>query len=189
MGLFYVKNEKPLRNIGPAAYHLTLLVLLFLFILIGVWSRWWWCGDCCGQRRLYGWVLFWGKCCYGCMHALSVIVLLHLHSRGPACSKMVWFACVCHLPCVLVLQIEVIRNNIDKIDENVTEVKKLYSVILSAPTSDQSKKSPPALTFTSFFLRYKITQHWSGKASALKICTMLYPAQKHRRTWRRSPMT
>lgn len=34
-------------------------------------------------------------------------------------------------------EIEVIRNNIDKIDENVTEVKKLYSVILSAPTSDQ----------------------------------------------------
>uniref|UniRef100_A0AAX7T040 Syntaxin-3 n=1 Tax=Astatotilapia calliptera TaxID=8154 RepID=A0AAX7T040_ASTCA len=34
-------------------------------------------------------------------------------------------------------EIEVIRNNIEKIDENVTEVKKLYSVILSAPTSDQ----------------------------------------------------
>ncbi|XP_025767435.1 syntaxin 3b isoform X5 [Oreochromis niloticus] len=34
-------------------------------------------------------------------------------------------------------EIEAIRNNIDKIDENVTEVKKLYSVILSAPTSDQ----------------------------------------------------
>uniref|UniRef100_A0A3Q0R9E1 Syntaxin-3 n=1 Tax=Amphilophus citrinellus TaxID=61819 RepID=A0A3Q0R9E1_AMPCI len=34
-------------------------------------------------------------------------------------------------------EIEVIRNSIDKIDENVTEVKKLYSVILSAPTSDQ----------------------------------------------------
>lgn len=36
-------------------------------------------------------------------------------------------------------QIEEIRNSIDKIDENVAEVKKLYSVILSAPTSDQSK--------------------------------------------------
>ncbi|XP_035983052.1 syntaxin-3a isoform X3 [Fundulus heteroclitus] len=34
-------------------------------------------------------------------------------------------------------QIEDIRNSIDKIDENVAEVKKLYSVILSAPTSDQ----------------------------------------------------
>ncbi|XP_010899725.1 syntaxin-3a isoform X4 [Esox lucius] len=34
-------------------------------------------------------------------------------------------------------QIEDIRNSIDKIDENVCEVKKLYSVILSAPTSDQ----------------------------------------------------
>uniref|UniRef100_A0A8C6TZL4 Syntaxin-3 n=1 Tax=Neogobius melanostomus TaxID=47308 RepID=A0A8C6TZL4_9GOBI len=34
-------------------------------------------------------------------------------------------------------QIEDIRSSIDKIDENVAEVKKLYSVILSAPTSDQ----------------------------------------------------
>ncbi|KAG7518433.1 syntaxin-3-like isoform X4 [Solea senegalensis] len=34
-------------------------------------------------------------------------------------------------------QIEDIRNSIDKIDDNVAEVKKLYSVILSAPTSDQ----------------------------------------------------
>uniref|UniRef100_A0A3B4UPS0 Syntaxin-3 n=1 Tax=Seriola dumerili TaxID=41447 RepID=A0A3B4UPS0_SERDU len=34
-------------------------------------------------------------------------------------------------------QIEDIRNSIDKIDENVAEVKKLYSVILSAPTSEQ----------------------------------------------------
>ena len=37
-------------------------------------------------------------------------------------------------------QIEDIRNSIDKIDENVAEVKKLFSIILSAPTSDQSKK-------------------------------------------------
>lgn len=41
--------------------------------------------------------------------------------------------------CLHVFQIEDIRNSIDKIDENVTEVKKLYSVVLSAPTSDQSK--------------------------------------------------
>ncbi|KAL2097360.1 hypothetical protein ACEWY4_006567 [Coilia grayii] len=34
-------------------------------------------------------------------------------------------------------QAEDIRTSIDKIDENVTEIKKLYSVILSAPTSDQ----------------------------------------------------
>ncbi|KAG7333808.1 hypothetical protein KOW79_002215 [Hemibagrus wyckioides] len=34
-------------------------------------------------------------------------------------------------------QIEEIRAGIDKIDENVTEIKRLYSVILSAPTSDQ----------------------------------------------------
>ncbi|KAG7462048.1 hypothetical protein MATL_G00198400 [Megalops atlanticus] len=34
-------------------------------------------------------------------------------------------------------QIDEIRTGIDKIDENVVEVKKLYSVILSAPTSDQ----------------------------------------------------
>lgn len=42
---------------------------------------------------------------------------------------------------VSVSQIEDIRNSIDKIDENVAEVKKLYSVILSAPTSDQSKSN------------------------------------------------
>lgn len=40
---------------------------------------------------------------------------------------------------VCVCQIEDIRNSIDKIDENVAEVKKLYSIVLSAPTSDQSK--------------------------------------------------
>uniref|UniRef100_A0A3Q2Q7W9 Syntaxin 3a n=1 Tax=Fundulus heteroclitus TaxID=8078 RepID=A0A3Q2Q7W9_FUNHE len=33
---------------------------------------------------------------------------------------------------------ENIRTSIDKIDESVTEIKKLYSTILSAPTSDQS---------------------------------------------------
>ncbi|XP_037396381.1 syntaxin-3a isoform X9 [Pygocentrus nattereri] len=38
-------------------------------------------------------------------------------------------------------QIEDIRNSIDKIDENVAEVKKLYSVILSAPTSDQKTQN------------------------------------------------
>ncbi|XP_036958975.1 syntaxin-3 isoform X1 [Acanthopagrus latus] len=34
-------------------------------------------------------------------------------------------------------QIEDIRTSIDKIDESVTEIKKFYSTILSAPTSDQ----------------------------------------------------
>ncbi|KAF7710188.1 syntaxin-3 [Silurus meridionalis] len=34
-------------------------------------------------------------------------------------------------------QIVEIRTSIDKIDEHVTEIKRLYSVILSAPTSDQ----------------------------------------------------
>ncbi|XP_043095009.1 syntaxin-3 isoform X5 [Puntigrus tetrazona] len=34
-------------------------------------------------------------------------------------------------------QIEEIRTSIDKIDENVGEIKRLYSVILSAPTSEQ----------------------------------------------------
>ncbi|MGH0175877.1 UNVERIFIED_CONTAM: hypothetical protein FKN15_071110 [Acipenser sinensis] len=37
------------------------------------------------------------------------------------------------------VQIEEIRTNIDKIDESVSEVKKLYSLILSAPTSEQSE--------------------------------------------------
>uniref|UniRef100_A0A672IA52 Syntaxin-3 n=1 Tax=Salarias fasciatus TaxID=181472 RepID=A0A672IA52_SALFA len=34
-------------------------------------------------------------------------------------------------------EIEDIRSSIDKIDESVTEIKKLYSTILSAPTSEQ----------------------------------------------------
>ncbi|XP_019939445.2 syntaxin-3 [Paralichthys olivaceus] len=34
-------------------------------------------------------------------------------------------------------QIEDIRISIDKVDESITEIKKLYSTILSAPTSDQ----------------------------------------------------
>ncbi|XP_065811086.1 syntaxin-3 [Labrus bergylta] len=34
-------------------------------------------------------------------------------------------------------QIEDIRTSIDKVDESITEIKKLYSTILSAPTSDQ----------------------------------------------------
>lgn len=46
--------------------------------------------------------------------------------------------CVCAHPFVW-LQIEDIRTSIDKIDESVTEIKKLYSTILSAPTSDQSE--------------------------------------------------
>ena len=47
--------------------------------------------------------------------------------------------CVCLRVCFYVFQIEDIRTSIDKIDESVTEIKKLYSTILSAPTSDQSK--------------------------------------------------
>lgn len=47
--------------------------------------------------------------------------------------------CVCLCVCFCVFQIEDIRTSIDKIDESVTEIKKLYSTILSAPTSDQSK--------------------------------------------------
>ena len=47
--------------------------------------------------------------------------------------------CVCLCVCFCVLQIEDIRTSIDKIDESVTEIKKFYSTILSAPTSDQSK--------------------------------------------------
>lgn len=40
------------------------------------------------------------------------------------------------------------RTSIDKIDENVTEIKRLYSVILSAPTSDQSKPPYSSLSIT-----------------------------------------
>lgn len=56
---------------------------------------------------------------------LTIIGLLHISSV---------------LICVhLSFQIEDIRTSIDKIDESVTEIKKVYSTILSAPTSDQSE--------------------------------------------------
>lgn len=37
------------------------------------------------------------------------------------------------------IQVEEIRSNIDKISENVEEVKKKHSDILSAPQQDESK--------------------------------------------------
>lgn len=52
------------------------------------------------------------------------------------------------LPCVFVFQAEDIRLSIDKIDESVTEIKKLYSNILSAPTSDQSNVTAQHLSFS-----------------------------------------
>ena len=39
----------------------------------------------------------------------------------------------------LILQVEEIRNNIDKIANNVEEVKMKHSDILSAPQPDESK--------------------------------------------------
>uniref|UniRef100_A0A8D0CS58 Syntaxin 3a n=1 Tax=Sander lucioperca TaxID=283035 RepID=A0A8D0CS58_SANLU len=51
-------------------------------------------------------------------------------------------------------QIEDIRMSIDKIDESVTEIKKLYSTILSAPTSDQSNKHTHIFFFRSVTFHY-----------------------------------
>ncbi|MBN3284250.1 STX3 protein, partial [Polyodon spathula] len=58
-------------------------------------------------------------------------------------------------------QIEEIRANIDKIDESVSEVKKLYSVILSAPTSEQSieKNIEEDAERSSADLRIRKSQH------------------------------
>lgn len=39
----------------------------------------------------------------------------------------------------LFIQVEEVRNNIDKISKNVDEVKKKHSDILSAPQADESK--------------------------------------------------
>ncbi len=60
-------------------------------------------------------------------------------SHVPARKRVLAYSPVCVCVCVCVFQIEDIRTSIDKIDESVTEIKKLYSTILSAPTSDQSK--------------------------------------------------
>ena len=68
--------------------------------------------------------------------------------------------CVISYFFLYVFQIEDIRNSIDKIDENVAEVKKLYSVILSAPTSDQSEILPASF-FSScpFFSHLEMYLH------------------------------
>lgn len=70
----------------------------------------------------------------------SLAACLHVGNMYQSCPLACWqWNCLCVCVC---FQIEDIRNSIDKIDGNVAEVKKLYSVILSAPTSDQSKNSP-----------------------------------------------
>lgn len=71
-----------------------------------------------------------------------------------------WCLLISHLPkqkhvlitdlCLCVPQAEDIRLSIDKIDESVTEIKKLYSTILSAPTSDQSNCSWLKCTHSNF---------------------------------------
>lgn len=64
-------------------------------------------------------------------------------------------------------QIEDIRSSIDKIDENVVEVKKLYSVILSAPTSDQSKMC----TYNACSWKTHICSIWTLLPSQTSGCT------------------
>ena len=56
-------------------------------------------------------------------------------------------------------QVEEIRENIDKIQNNVEEVKKKHSAILSAPQTDESKILKMVfdfLVFLFFFLDIKI---------------------------------
>lgn len=70
-------------------------------------------------------------------------------------------------------QIEDIRNSIEKIDVNVAEVKKLYSVILSAPTSDQGKNCQHHELFIGF--------SFSFSALTFDLCTrcvLCVPANK-----------
>ncbi|CAB1328106.1 unnamed protein product [Coregonus sp. 'balchen'] len=57
---------------------------------------------------------------------LCVCVCVCVHVCSPVCHH-----------CLSLSQIEEIRSSIDKIDESVAQAKKLYSTILSAPTSDQ----------------------------------------------------
>lgn len=77
----------------------------------------------CHITMLPGGVPVWHFLIYACVYVC-------LHMCGHA------FLCVCT---VVWFKIEDIRTSIDKIDESVNEIKKLYSTILSAPTSDQSE--------------------------------------------------
>ena len=45
-------------------------------------------------------------------------------------------------------EVEEIRENIDKIEHNVEDVKKKHSAILSAPQTDESKSSSLSLILT-----------------------------------------
>ena len=64
--------------------------------------------------------------------------------RVHVCVQLCVSACVC----VCALQIEDIRGSIDKIDTSVADIKKLYSTILSAPTSEKSKYMMKSYTLT-----------------------------------------
>lgn len=90
--------------------------------------------------------------------------------------------------CTLVFQIEDIRNSIDKIDENVSVVKKLYSVILSAPTSEQSKI--PSCFHSSSPNSHFLFFCWEHIISVILDALSLFPpsSQKHKMIWKQSPM-
>lgn len=75
--------------------------------------------------------------------------------------------------CTFVLQIEDIRNSIDKIDENVSEVKKLYSVTLSAPTSDQSKMSSHFHIFFRSKIHFLFFFYFAHTSSVYLCCFTL----------------
>lgn len=113
-------------------------------ILLDMRSRWRRGGDRNGQCCLYGWVLLSGRFVSKTALIICILMLKMFWVFSFACFWGFKSRCVC-------FQIEDIRNSIDKIDENVAEVKKLYSVILSAPTSDQSKKPQHRVLFLLYW--------------------------------------
>lgn len=75
-------------------------------------------------------------------------------------------------------QIEDIRNSIEKIDVNVAEVKKLYSVILSAPTSDQGKNCQHHELFIGFSFSFSALTF-----DLFTRCVLCVPANKAALRW------
>ena len=148
---------------------------VYLMCLTEEWRWRGWHRDSCGDWGFYGWFL-----CSGLFVSVSVYVCLsvpHIFIHICRCITQCWLMCVCIL---YVFQIDDIRISVDKVDESITEIKKLYSTILSAPTSDQSNcfwhtRTLIMFTHISPSLQYSTVRHridLNGFSHCIPVYTM-----------------